>query len=185
MTGAPPAGWSTAEPVNLPWSTRQLTDLARARAPRPTWLVAVGHPDRPALATLRVLRTPAGVEEDVTLALGYGGDETPPLDAFEELATALDAEHGLVTLLTPLRAGRRDLTAPPRLEAPPVPVAFTLGSDQADAVGQARAGHPPLGPVPERLGLGAKPALHYSLGDGSDPGTWSVFQRLIHHLRRG
>jgi hypothetical protein len=185
LTGAPPAGWSTAEPVNLPWSSRQLTDLARTRAPRPTWLVAVGHPDRPALATLRVLRTPAGVEEDITLALGYGGDETPPLDAVEELATALDAEDGLVTLLTSLRAARRDLTVPPLLEAPPVPVAFTLGSDEADAVGRTRAGHPPLGPVPKRLGLAARPALHYPLGGGTDPGTWSVFQRLIHHLRRG
>ncbi|MCK8432099.1 hypothetical protein G3I77_03380 [Streptomyces sp. D2-8] len=185
LTGAPPAGWSTAEPVNLPWSTRQLTDLARTRAPRPTWLVAVGHPDRPALATVRVFRTPAGVEEDITLALGYGGDETPPMDAVEELATALDAEDGLVTLLTSLRAARRDLTVPPLLEAPPVPVAFTLGSAEADAVGHARAGHPPLGPVPRRLGLAARPALHYPLGDGTDPGTWSVFQRLIHHLRGG
>ncbi|MEW2806641.1 DUF6177 family protein [Streptomyces massasporeus] len=183
LTGAPPAGWSTAEPVNLPWSSRQLTDLARARAPRPTWLVAVGHPDHPAVASLSVLRTPAGVEEDITLALGYGGDETPPLDGVEELATALDAEHGLVTLLTSLRAARRDLTVPPRLEAPPTPVAFTLGNAEADAVGRTRAGHPPLAPVPKRLGPGAKPALHYSLGDGTDPGTWSVFQRLVRHLK--
>jgi hypothetical protein len=182
LTGAPPAGWSTAEPVNLPWSTRQLTDLARARAPRPTWLVAVGHPDRPALATLRVLRTPAGVEEDITLALGYGRDETPPLDAVEELATALDAEHGLITLLTSLRAARRDLTIPPFLEAPPVPVAFTLGSDEADAVGRTRAGHPPLGPTPTRVGLEGKPALHYPMGDGTDPDAWSTFQNLIRHL---
>ncbi|GAA2455069.1 DUF6177 family protein [Streptomyces mauvecolor] len=28
LTGAAPAGWSTAEPVNLPWSRGQLTDLA-------------------------------------------------------------------------------------------------------------------------------------------------------------
>ncbi|MFI8892570.1 DUF6177 family protein [Streptomyces paradoxus] len=185
LTGAPPAGWSTAEPVNLPWSTRQLTDLARARAPRPTWLVMVGHPGRPALATLRVLRTAAGVEEDITLALGYGGDETPPLDAVEELATALAAEHRLVTLLTSLRSARRDLTVPPRLEAPPVPVAFTLGGDEADAVGQARAGHPPVGTPPKRLGPGARPALHYPLGDGTDPGAWSVFQRLVRHLQGG
>ncbi|MFC8141142.1 DUF6177 family protein [Streptomyces paradoxus] len=185
LTGAPPAGWSTAEPVNLPWSTRQLTDLARTRAPRPTWLVAVGHPGRPALATVRVLRTPAGVEEDITLALGYSGDEAPPLDAIEELATALDTEHGLVTLLTSLRSARRDLTVPPRLEAPPVPVAFTLGSDEADAVGQARAGHPPFGTLPKRLGPGARPALHYPLGDGTDPGTWSMFQRLLRHLQGG
>jgi hypothetical protein len=184
LTGAPPAGWSTAEPVNLPWSTRQLTDLARTRAPQPTWLIAVGHPDRPALATVRVLRTPAGVEEDITLALGYGSDEAPPLDAIEELATALDAEHHLVTLLTTIRAARRDLTVPPSLEAPPVPVAFTLGSDEAEAIGRARAGHPPLGPKPTRLGHGGKPALHYHLGDATDPDAWSMFQHLIRHLKR-
>ena len=182
LTGAPPAGWSTAEPVNLPWSTRQLTDLARARAPRPTWLVAVGHPDRPALAAVRVLRTPAGVEEDITLALGYGSDETPPLDAIEELATALDTEHGLVTLLTTVRAARCDLTVPPSLEAPPLPVSFTLGSAEAGAIGQARAGHPPLGLMPTRLGLAGKPALHYPLCDGTDRDAWSTFQRLIRHL---
>ncbi|GGV66251.1 DUF6177 family protein [Streptomyces massasporeus] len=184
LTGAPPAGWSTAEPVNLPWSARQLTDLARSRAPRPTWLVAVGHPDRPAVATVRVLRTPAGVEEDITLALGYGGDETPPLDAIEELATVLDAKHGLVTLLTSLRAARRDLTVPPRLEAPPVPVAFTLGSAEVEAIGQSRAGHPPLGPTPTGLGPAGKPALHYVFGNGFTTHSVSVFQRLIQHLTR-
>ncbi|MFF5572568.1 DUF6177 family protein [Streptomyces luteogriseus] len=182
LTGAPPAGWSTAEPVNLPWSKRQLTDLARTRAPKPTWLVAVGHPDRPALATVRVLRTPAGVEEDITLALGYSGDEAPPLDAIEELATALDTEHGLVTLLTTVRAARRDLTVPPSPEAPPVPVAFTLASAEAEAIGQARAGHPPLGLMPTRLGLASRPALHYPLGDGTGPDAWSTLQRLIRHL---
>ncbi|MFD8234579.1 DUF6177 family protein [Streptomyces sp. NPDC059696] len=182
LTGAPPAGWSTAEPVNLPWSTRQLTDLARARAPRPTWLVAVGQPGRPALATVRVLRTPAGIEEDITLAIGYGDGEKPPLDAVEELATALATEHRLVTLLTSLRVARRDLTVPPSLEAPPVPVAFTLGSGETEAIGPSHAGHPPLGPTPTRLGLEGRPALHYPMGDGTDPGTWSLFQRLIRHL---
>jgi hypothetical protein len=129
-----------------------------------------------------VLRTPAGVEEDITLALGYGSDEAPPLDAIEELATVLDTEHGLVTLLTTVRAARRDLTVPPSLEAPPVPVSFTLGSAEAGAIGQARAGHPPLGLMPTRLGLAGKPALHYPLCDGTDPDAWSTFQRLIRHL---
>ncbi|MGW3421321.1 DUF6177 family protein [Streptomyces phaeochromogenes] len=184
LTGTPPAGWSTAEPVNLPWSTRELTDLARARAPRPTWLIAVGHPDRPALATVRVLRTPAGVEEDITLALGYGRDEAPPLDAIEELTAALDAQHGLVTLLTSLRAARRDLTIPPHLEAPPIPVTFALGRDEAARIGLAHAQHPPLGRVPKRLGHPAEPALHYLLGDGTDPHAWSTFQQLRQQLRQ-
>ncbi|MFE7276730.1 DUF6177 family protein [Streptomyces sp. NPDC057623] len=180
LTGAPPTGWSTAEPVNLPWSTRQLTDLARTRAPQPTWLIAIGHPDRPALAIIRVLRTPAGVEEDITLTLGYGKDETPPLDAIEKLATELDAQHNLATLLTALRTARRDLTAPARLEYPPIPVAFTLGSDKARTIGRAHASHPPHGPMPVRLGR----ALHYALGDGTDPKAWTTFQHLTQHLKQ-
>ncbi|MFF2652568.1 DUF6177 family protein [Streptomyces sp. NPDC058045] len=165
LTGAPPAGWSTAEPVNLPWSTGRLTDLARARAPRSTWLIAVGQGERPALATVRVLRTPAGVEEDITLTLGHGGDEAlPPAGAVEELAAELDAGHGLVTLFTALRAARRDLTVPPRLEPPPIPMTFTLGHQEA-----ARTGHP------GRAG-------HYPLGDGTDPSTWTAFRELLRHL---
>ncbi|MEU9575043.1 DUF6177 family protein [Streptomyces massasporeus] len=129
-----------------------------------------------------MLRTLAGVEEDITLALGYAGDEAPPLDAIEELATALDTGHGLVTLLTSLRAARRDLTVPPSLEAPPVPVTFTLGGEEAEAVGEASAGHPPLGPSPTRLGPEGRPARHYLLGDGTDPHAWSALQHLIRHL---
>ncbi|WP_328874432.1 DUF6177 family protein [Streptomyces sp. NBC_00287] len=173
LTGAPPTGWSTAEPVNLPWSSRQLTDLARARAPRPTWLIAIGHPDRPALATVRVTRTAAGVEENITLALGYGGNETPPLDAIEDLAAELDAQHGLVTLLTSLRSARHDLTVPPRLELPPIPLAFTLGHDKAERIGHLSD------PTPIRLGS----ALHYHLGNGTDPQAWSVFEKLTRRLK--
>ncbi|MFJ8049954.1 DUF6177 family protein [Streptomyces luteogriseus] len=184
LTGAPPAGWSTAEPVNLPWFTRQLTDLARARAPRPTWLVAVGHPDRPALATVRVFRTPAGVEEDITLAIGYGGDEAPPLDTVEDLAAELAAQHGLVTLLTSLRAARRDLTVPSHLELPSIPVTFTLGHDETERIGPAHAEHPPQHPTPARLGPTAQPALHYRLGDGTDARAWTTFQRLVQHLKQ-
>ncbi|MDT9700116.1 DUF6177 family protein [Streptomyces sp. P17] len=184
LTGAPPTGWSTAEPVNLPWSTSQLTDLARARAPRPSWLIAIGHPDRPALATMRVLRTTAGVEEDITLALGYGGNETPPRQAIEALAAELDAEHGLVTLFTSLRAARRDLTVPAQLEPPPIPVSFTLGHDEARSTGPPHAEQPPLGPTPTRVGPSAEPALHYPLGDGTEPHAWSTFQRLSQHLKQ-
>lgn len=157
LTGTAPAGWSTAEPVNLPWSTRELTDLARTRAPRPTWLIAVGHPDRPALATVRVLRTRAGVEEDITVTFGYGAGEDVPLEAIEGLAAQLGAEHGLVTLLTCLRPARRDLTVPARLEPPPVSVAFTVG--------------------------GTGPAVrHHPLGDGTDPGAWARLRELVRAL---
>ncbi|MFH9072812.1 DUF6177 family protein [Streptomyces alboflavus] len=183
LTGAPPAGWSTAEPVSLPWSTRQLTALARSRAPQPTWLVAVGTPSRPAMATVHVTRTTAGVEEDITLTLGYGPDEAAPRDAIAPLAEALAAEHGLTSMLTSLRAARRDLTVPPHFEAPPAPVAFTLGPDAVRGIGLAHAARPPLDTAPARLGPTAAPSLHYPLGDGNDPSAWERLQQLMDHLK--
>lgn len=57
----------TAEPVPQPWSRTQLTTSVRGRAPRPTLLITVGHPDRPAQASTRITRT---IE---------GSKKTPPL----------------------------------------------------------------------------------------------------------
>ncbi|MFJ7961787.1 DUF6177 family protein [Streptomyces sp. NPDC096324] len=184
LTGTPPAGWSTAEPVNLPWSTRQLTDLARGRAPQPTWLIAVGHPDRPTIATVRITRTPAGVEEDITLTLGYGKDETTPLDAIEPLAESLTTQHGLTSMLTSLRSACRDLTILPRFEAPPIPISFTLGSQSVQDIGLDQALHPPLNLSPTQVGPLTEPALHYPLGHGTDPRAWNTLQQLTQHLKQ-
>ncbi|WP_191094998.1 DUF6177 family protein [Streptomyces kanamyceticus] len=185
LTGAPPAGWSTAEPICLPWSPRQLTELARTRARKsaPTWLTTVGTPDRPAIATTRITRTPAGVEEHITLALGYGAHEAPPLDTIAPLAETLATQHGLTTMLTTLRAADRDLTVPPRLEAPPIPLSFTLGADAVHTVGRTHAQHPPGNLHPTQLGATARPALHYALGDGTDAATWTTLQQLTDHLQ--
>ncbi|MFJ2769904.1 DUF6177 family protein [Streptomyces sp. NPDC087300] len=185
LTGAPPAGWSTAEPISLPWSTRQLTELARARARRsaPTWLTAIGTPDRPCIATARIVHTSAGIEEHITLTLGYAADEELPLTAITPLAEVLSTAHGLTSMLTTLRAARRDLTVPPRLEAPPIPVSFTLGPDAADSTGLSRALHPPAGPRPVQLGPRSRPALHYPLSDGTDPDSWAVLHQLTQHLK--
>ncbi|MGW0731717.1 DUF6177 family protein [Streptomyces sp. NPDC002851] len=187
LTGAPPAGWSTAEPVNLPWSTRQLTDLARTRAQasQPTLAIAVGHPDRPAIATLRITRTQAGVEEDITLALGYSPDEAAPLDAIEVLAAALAAEYGLTSLVTSLRAARRDLTVPPHREAQPIPVSFTIGAKETEQIGASHAGRPPLAIQAVPLGPAQRPAMHYPLGDGTTASTWTDLQTLMTHLKNG
>ncbi|PZT69171.1 hypothetical protein DN402_18860 [Streptomyces sp. SW4] len=67
----------------------------------------------------------------------------------ESVAVRRRRLRGLVTQLTSLRAARADLTVPARLEAPPVPVAFT------------RAGH------------------HHRLGDGTDPGAWERLAELL------
>lgn len=183
LTGAAPAGWGTAEPVNLPWSPRRLTALARDRAPAPSHLLAVGHPDRPAIGSLRVTRTKSGVAEEAALTLGYTADEPPPLDALETLAEALAAEPGLSAVLTTLRRARHDLTVPARLEGPPIPVSLTLGPTDVQAVGLDHARRPPLPRHPTPLGPTTAPALHYRLSDGTSPDAWTDLDALTRHLR--
>ncbi|MER5430644.1 DUF6177 family protein [Streptomyces sp. NPDC002588] len=182
LTGAPPVGWGTAEPVNLPWSPDQLTDLARDRAPAPTHLVAVGTPDRPAVATLRIARTTAGVAEEANLTLGYDRPQHVPLDVLESLAAALVSEHGLTTMLTTIRAARSDLTLPAHLEIPPIPVSFTLGPRDVRRVGLTNARRSPASVRPRQLGPSTHPALHYPLGDGTDPAAWTALQSLGEYL---
>ncbi|MFB7208476.1 DUF6177 family protein [Streptomyces sp. NPDC056255] len=184
LTGRPPAGWGTAEPANLPWSLRRLTDVAFERAPEPTWLVVVGSPDRPGLATVRISRTKAGVEEDVTLAFGYGPGEEPPLEALPRVAEVLATRHHLQSMLVQLRRARRDLAVPPRFEGPGVPLAFVLGAEEVREMPGDRARRTPLSEPPVQLGPRSRPALYYPLpGDPSDLSGWQDFERLMRHLK--
>ncbi|MFF4578325.1 DUF6177 family protein [Streptomyces sp. NPDC001389] len=183
LTGAGPAGWGTAEPVNLPWFPRQLTDLARGRMPDPTLVTVVGRPDRPALATVRVTRTATGIEEDATLSLGYGPTEEVPLEAVRELAEVLVAGHGLVSMLVSLGPGRRDPSLAPRYSAPALPVSFTLGASGVAEATLTAARRPPLALTPVQLGPQHRPGLHYPLGDGADPAGWDSLSTLLAHLR--
>ncbi|MDH6224013.1 MULTISPECIES: DUF6177 family protein [Streptomyces] len=184
VTGEPPAGWGTEEPANLPWSLRQLTEVAYERAPAPTWLVVVGSPERPGLATVRVTRTKAGVEEDVTLAFGYGPGETPPTEAVEAAADALATRHGLQSMLVQLRRARRDLSVPAYFEGPGAPLAFVLGAEEVRAMPGDRARRTPLAEPPRELGPKTRPALYYPLpGDPSDLSGWQDFERLMRHLK--
>ncbi|MEU9177883.1 DUF6177 family protein [Streptomyces sp. NPDC048550] len=183
LTGGPPAGWGTSEPAGLPWSRRQLTDLAYERAPQPTWTVVVGTPDRPAVATLRVIRTAEGVEEDVTLTVGYGPGEERPLEALPELAGELVTRHGLKTMMCQLREARRDLSAPPRFEHPPLPYAFVLGPAEVREAGRETASRTPLSQRPVQLGPSARPGYYYALGDGETAESWTALEQLVRHLR--
>lgn len=105
-----------------------------------------------ALATLRVLRTSGGVEEDVPLAVGFRDGEKPPVSAVADLAAELTTRHGLCTLRAHLREARVDLTVPPCFERPPVPFGFDLGLAEVAEAGTRVAAHPPLPAVPVRLG---------------------------------
>ncbi|MFD7067768.1 DUF6177 family protein [Streptomyces sp. NPDC059913] len=184
LTGQPPAGWGTSEPANLPWSLRRLTDVAFDRAPEPTWFVVVGSPDRPGLATVRISRTKAGVEEDVTLAFGYGRDEEPPVEALEKVAEALVTRHHLQSMLVQLRRARRDLAVPPHFEGPGVPLAFVLGAEEVREMPGDRARRTPLAQPPVQLGPKSRPALYYPFpGDPSDLSGWQEFERLMRHLK--
>lgn len=184
LTGKPPAGWGTAEPANLPWSLRQLTDVAHDRSPAPTWVVVVGSPDRPGLATVRISRTTGGVEEDVTLAFGYGAGEEPPVDALPRVAEILATRHHLQSMLIQIRKARRDLAVPPRFEGPGVPVAFVLGAEEVREMPGDRARRTPLSEPPVQLGPKTRPALYYPLpGDPSDLSGWQDFERLMRHLK--
>ncbi|MFF2329173.1 MULTISPECIES: DUF6177 family protein [unclassified Streptomyces] len=184
LTGAAPAGWATAEPINVPWSTRQLTDLARTRAQRsqPTWIVAVGAPDHPAIATVRTARTPLGVEEHITLAIGYGAGRNVPSDVLPELAESLATGHNLATMIGQLRTARADLTTPAHYEPPPVPLGLTLGPDAVADLGPDHTRQTLAGTTPARLGPAARPALHYTLGDGTDPAAWERLRQINEHL---
>ncbi|EST27379.1 hypothetical protein M878_25615 [Streptomyces roseochromogenus subsp. oscitans DS 12.976] len=185
LTGAPPTGWSTAEPVNVPWSPRQLTDLARTRArqSQPTWLIAVGAPDHAAIATMRMLHTPAGVEEHITLALGYTVGEDPPTSSLPELAESLATEHRLATMVTQLRAARADLTVPAHHEPPPIPLSLTLGPDAVAELGLDHASSALPSAAPLQLGPARRPAVHYTIGDGTDPAAWQRLTEINNYLK--
>jgi hypothetical protein len=184
ITGEPPAGWGTEEPANLPWSLRQLTDVAHERAPEPTWLVVVGTPERPGLATVRITRTTGGVEEDVTLAFGYGPGEGVPTDAVPRAAEILATRHDLQSMLVQIRRARRDLSVPPRFEGPGVPFAFVLGAEEVREMPGDRARRTPLAQAPRELGPRTRPALYYPFaGDASDLSGWQDFEKLVRHLK--
>ncbi|MER6075139.1 DUF6177 family protein [Streptomyces sp. NPDC001817] len=187
LTGSPPAGWGTAEPINVPWLPWQLTDLARnrARQSQPTWAVAVGTADRPAIAAFRITHTREGVEEHITLALGYAAGERVPIELLPQLAESLAARHNLATMISELRAARADLTTPAHYEPPAIPISLTLGPDTVAELGITHARNALPDHTPTQLGPATHPALHYPLGDGTDPTAWQRLRHINEHLERG
>ncbi|MFE3185586.1 DUF6177 family protein [Streptomyces violascens] len=187
LTGSAPAGWSTAEPINLPWSRSQLTALARdrARSSSPAWLVVIGAPERPAIATTRIAHTRAGIEENITLAIGHTADRRPPLDVLPKLAGALADRHNLATMVTELRPARADLTVPAHHEPPSIPLSFTLGPDAVADLGFDRARRALAELAPLQLGPTSRPALHITFGDGTNTSAWQRLHRVNAYLNTG
>ncbi|MFE1807977.1 DUF6177 family protein [Streptomyces sp. NPDC059533] len=87
------------------------------------------------------------------------------------------------TMLCRLRGGRRDLSAPPHLESPPMPYAFVLGPEEVREAGRDTASRTPLEERPVRLGPSARPGFYYPLGDGESAESWTALERLARHLR--
>ncbi|WP_431773292.1 DUF6177 family protein [Streptomyces cucumeris] len=182
LTGAAPAAWGTAEPAGLRWSRRNLTDFARERAPRPTTLVVVGKPERPAIAALHILRTADGVEEDITLGIGYGKDEEPPFAALSDLADDLASHHNLRSALFHVRTGRRDVNAPASFETPPIPLALALGPEEARRAG-ARGDRVPVSQRPLPIGAQRRPGSYFCLGEVDSAANWEALRSLLGYLR--
>ncbi|MBC9719480.1 hypothetical protein H9Y04_43935 [Streptomyces sp. TRM66268-LWL] len=104
------------------------------------------------------------------------------MDRIEELAETLATRHPLATMLTQLRPGRADLTTPAHFEPPPIPVSVTLGPDAVREAGLAHVRQAPGIPATE-FGSTRRPALHYTLGNGTDPAAWKQLRTLNEHLK--
>ncbi|MDC7121725.1 DUF6177 family protein [Cellulomonas fimi] len=181
LMGAAPSGWGAHEPAVVAWDRARLTELARNRMPEETTVVVAGTPERPLVGTIRTARTEHGLEETTQLVVGVGAPGSPQaraaIDAlpgtFDRLATRSMPLFGLVMG----RQGRRDLTFPSVLEAPPVPLAMLVGPPGVRDLGL---------PVDELVRtLGARvvgrprvPGLYFPLGTLERDG-WQAFDEVL------
>lgn len=186
LTGGEPTAWGAHEPTLTAWDRTRLTELARSRVPGDTVVVLTGAGPRPAVGTLRVTRTDQGLEEATQLLVGVGAPGS------DEARAALDAVPGALARLAlghmPLfglvlaRTGRRDLTFPSVLEAPPTPVGMLLGPpgvreldlDVADLAARLDA---------RVVGRPRVPGLYFPLGGFGAPG-WDRLDAVLDALGR-
>src|SRR5207245_906583 len=80
MTGLPPAGWGTAEPVTEYWRPAELSLVAAGRAPLPTSLIIVGGGERAAIGMLEITPDGRAVTESATFAVSM---PAPLADEFD------------------------------------------------------------------------------------------------------
>ncbi|XVQ12480.1 DUF6177 family protein [Spirillospora sp. CA-255316] len=173
LTGAPPSGWGTAEPVARPWNCDAVTELCRERSPEATRICHTGLGDIRAIGTTRVSRHVGGVDEEVVMHVGA----RPTAEAVEDLVTGLAAHHDLIDMQVMARTGRADLTAAPFRSAPPLPVGMVLGPQAVREVGRDRAFAVP-GIAAKSLGHERFPGVWYPLEE-----AWPLLERLLEHLK--
>jgi hypothetical protein len=175
LTGEEPAGWGTAEPAANLWRRDEVAGLYERRAPRATWLTVVGGGRRAALGTMLLTPAENGIEETVTLVVGYLPDDRPPIAALPTLIGVLAVEQRLMSLFAQLTPGRPDLTTEPRWVGSPAPIGMAVGGE---------AGRRAAPGVPgQQIGDMQSPTLWYDLGDGRSQDGWQRYQQLMRHLK--
>ncbi|WP_435208792.1 DUF6177 family protein [Streptomyces sp. bgisy034] len=141
--------------------------------------MAVGHPYRPPSPLCAC--SPHRQESKRTSPSATAATKPPPVDAIQDLATELDAQHGLVNLFTALRASRRDLIVPAHLDHPRSPSHSRSATPGPSTSARSAPEHPSQS-TPVRLGLTAQAALHYPQGDGTGLEARTTFQHLTRRL---
>lgn len=178
FTGAKPAGWGISEPVTEPWRQKDLTAFARERAPEPTTMTFVGGGTRPMQGLIDVSRGATGVDESVTVHIGYDQGEEPPVGLLDGVLAQLASTATLVTMSAVVMPGRADLTHEPRFTGVATPVAFAAGPEAVGAVGAERA--LAAGDGINAIGMGAAGVLYRF---GSDPAdAWRQLDHVMRHL---
>lgn len=179
LSGAPPAGWGTEEPVSQVWNTAALTAYCHRRSPRPSLLTVVGRQApgvRPASGTAVVASRPAGVEETVTMAVAQPGLQPPDPGIVRDVIARLAAEVELVTVLVTAAGAAADTTSFPHFTGFPGPVGLAVGPDEPKP---ELAGSPPAA---EPIGPASRPATWYALGDGTRLSDWERLSGLLRPL---
>ncbi|GGQ71325.1 DUF6177 family protein [Couchioplanes azureus] len=177
LTGRPPAGWGTAEPATQPWDRTALTGLCRERAPRRTWLCAVGD-SAPALATMVVSRPAESVLETIRCTLVYA--EPLEADALTEAARSLSAGYDIRQALVQQAPGQADTTHASHWTGLSTPLALLAGPE-------AIAGRSPddlrsIGGLDAaRLDSGAYWYALHSYGEDPAQG-WNRLEQVVAHL---
>ncbi|HZX08776.1 DUF6177 family protein [Kribbella sp.] len=182
--GGGPGGWSTSEPVTQPWSREALTEYCRGRAPAPTMLILSGPsgPDtKPAVGTLEIRRTTAGVDETVSLSVAQPGLGLPTAQAVGDLVDAVADDFELVSAVAMGAFGAADGTYQPRFAGLGGPVGLGVGHEAVrdgglkDALDVAGIKALAIGPSHE-------PGVWYPIGDGRSAEDWEKYSAVMRKL---
>lgn len=179
LTGAPPGGWGTEEPVNQLWNVATLTAYCHRRSPRPSLLTVVGRQQpgvRPATGAVVVSSRPAGIEETVTMAVAQPGLQPPDPPAVRDVVARLADEVELVTVLVTAAGGAADTTSYPHFTGYPGPVGLAIGPAETRPPADEQVA------APEPIGPASNPAVWYPLGDGTRMSDWERLSGLLRPL---